>query len=99
MDTKNVLVFLAGAAVAYFVIKQIDKAKMKPVSAPNPKLAACQAQLQDALKTVKTTDIEGYKTSFMNDCLSAPEQTIEGTTGNIPADIPSNAPVDSQLGL
>jgi len=33
MDTKNLLVFLAGAAVAYFVIKEMDKQK---ALAPGP---------------------------------------------------------------
>ena len=40
MDTKNVLVFLAGAAVAYFVIREMDKQKalasVPPVPVPVP---------------------------------------------------------------
>ena len=35
METKNILVFLAGAAVAYFVIKEMDKQKAK-TAPPTP---------------------------------------------------------------
>jgi len=92
MDTKKLLIFIAGAAVAYFVIKQMDKNKRpnlpmaQPPAGPNPKMVACQAELEEALKTVRVADLEGYKTQFMADCMAAPE--VNGTTGNIPADIP-----------
>ena len=83
MDTKNVLVFLAGAAVAYFVIKQMDKKKpiattTTPVT--DPKLVACQTALNDALLTVRTTDIEGFKAQFMADCMAAPASQATPTT-------------------
>ncbi len=89
MDTKNVLVFLAGAAVAYFVIKQMEKKKADgvpapPVNAPaDPKMVACQAQLAEALKTVRIADLEGYKAQFMADCMAAVPEAPE-TSGNIP---------------
>lgn len=110
MDTKNVLVFLAGAAVAYFVIKQMDKKKMttRPMPAPaevDPKLVACQASLAEALKTVRTTDIEGFKAQFMSDCMAAPAVMEETTMDPIidhaappagPFPLPA---LDSELGL
>lgn len=84
MNTKNVLVFLAGAAVAYFVIKQMDKKKPTTTTPPvtDPKLVACQASLEEALKTIRTTDIEGFKTQFMTDCMAAgPAGTPNAPTG------------------
>lgn len=110
MDTKNVLVFLAGAAVAYFVIKQMDKKKpiatttTPPVT--DPKLVACQTALNDALLTVRTTDIEGFKAQFMADCMAvsasstpnAPtgvDQGIDETTMTNQA----NTSLQNELGL
>jgi len=34
------------------------------------KVADCQAQLEEALKVVRTTDIEGYKADFMARCMA-----------------------------
>ena len=87
MDTKKLLVFLAGAAVAYFVIKQMDKKKttIPPIITPpsiDPKLVACQASLEEVLMTVRTTDIEGFKARFMTDCMAAgPADTPNAPTG------------------
>lgn len=109
MDTKNVLVFLAGAAVAYFVIKQMDKKKMmatRPMPVPpvevDPKLVACQASLAEALKTVRTTDIDGFKAQFMSDCMAATPVAEEMTTMEPIIDHaapPVNTALDSELGL
>lgn len=107
MDTKKLLIFIAGAAVAVFVMKQIEKTK-KPVSMPmptpaeeeNPKMTACQAQLTEALKTVRTTDIEGYSKQFLADCMAARPSTDGGgvATGNIPV-LPESGPIPGDIML
>jgi hypothetical protein len=98
MDTKKLLVFLAGAAVAYFVIKQMDKkttTTTTPLITPpviDPKLVACQAALEEALLTVRTTDIEGFKAQFMTDCMSAGPADTNAPIGE-------NVLLQNELGL
>jgi hypothetical protein len=105
MDTKKLLIFIAGAAVAVFVMKQIEKNKkvVAPTPTPtpaDPKLTACQAQLAEELKVVRTTDIEGFSTQFISECMAAASEV----TGNIPVlpesgPIPGNVMVNEELGI
>jgi len=121
MNTKNVLVFAAGALVAYFVIKQMEKRKAAEVSAEeaaaaaeepqgspghiDPKVTDCQAQLAEQLKMVRVTDIEGYKTQFMESCLNEiitgalPGGSRFDESGGSAPVLDSSLPLDSQLGI
>jgi len=88
MDTNKVLIFLAGAAVAYFVINQMDKQKLTKVvaSAPpipptgiNPNLANCETALTDSMMTLRFESaeaLEQYKKDFMADCLQNPDKYL-----------------------
>ena len=78
MDKKQLLFLLGGLALGYLAFKTFS-AKEKGetseegtngVAEVNPKIAECQAKLNEALKLVRTSDIEGYKTKFMADCMS-----------------------------
>jgi len=70
MDTKNLLVFLAGAAVAYFVIKEMDKQKAlapapvtptpTPAPVPSPDMCDFPQPCQDGTFGCDCADHGGY---------------------------------------
>ena len=82
METRNLLIFAAGVTVGYFVFRELNKKTLAdiivpppapPVPSPgniDPKLVECQAQLDTQLQLVRTSDIEGFKTQFMTDCMA-----------------------------
>ena len=82
METRNLLIFAAGVTVGYFVFREINKKTLAdaynvivpppapPVPSPDPKLAECQTLLDAELQVVRTSDIEGFKTQFMADCMA-----------------------------
>ena len=79
MNTNKLLVFLAGAAVAYFVLNQINKQKLivpvAPIDGQNPNLAACEKALTDSMMTLRfgsAEEMQKYKDDFMADCLQNP---------------------------
>lgn len=74
MDKSQLLFLLGGLALGYLAFKTFSKKEKSETSEEgievNPRIAECQAQLNEALKLVRTSDIEGYKTKFMADCMS-----------------------------
>ena len=78
MTTKHVLLFVGGVALGYFLSMQMSKRQMAAptMAAVDPKQAECEAKLAEALKTVKTADVEGFKSQFMADCMSSSTETI-----------------------
>jgi hypothetical protein len=86
MNSKNVLVFLAGAAVAYFVIKQMDKMKTSPVPVPpvdTVDTTACEEALNTELMTMRfasDSEREAFIQEYMDNCLRG--DTQESGNGN-----------------
>ena len=91
METKNILVFLAGAAVAYFVIREMDKQKAKiiiPPPAPVPPVdevdenAICEEALNNQLMTMRfasDAERESFIKDYMENCLRGDTNTYEDT--------------------
>jgi len=86
METKNILVFLAGAAVAYFVIREMDKQKAKtaiivPPPAPVPPVdtnAICEEALNNQLMTMRfasDAERESFIKDYMDNCLRGDTNT------------------------
>jgi hypothetical protein len=82
METKNILVFLAGAAVAYFVIREMDKQKAKTatiiIPPPAPPIdevdenAICEEALNTQLMTMRfasDAERESFIKDYMDNCL------------------------------
>lgn len=72
MNTKKLLVALGVGALAYVGYTMYQKKK-----ATDSKTADCQNELNEVLKVARISDIEGYKSQFMADCLS---DTPKGVT-------------------
>ena len=73
MTTKHLLIFGAGILTGYLLVDYLRKTPTAtPVATVDPKVALCEAMLQQHLQTVKISadQLEAYKTQFMSDCLS-----------------------------
>jgi hypothetical protein len=83
MDTKNVLVFLAGAAVAYFVIKEMDKQKTSVTPVPVPPVdsnSICEEALNTQMMTMRfasDAEREAFIKDYMDNCLRG-DSTTQG---------------------
>jgi hypothetical protein len=103
METKSILWLVGGAAATYFGLTQWDKYKKKKAAeaaaataaaqaAADPKLVACQSQLDLVLPLVKA-DLETFKAKFMADCLTRTPQAAaiptEATISQSSTAIPS----------
>jgi hypothetical protein len=103
METKNILVFLAGAAVAYFVIKEMDKQKAKtapptPVppidQIPVPPIdevdenAICEEALNTQLMTMRFTS-ETEREAFIQDYSN---NCLRGDSGEPPYQLNTGCP-------
>jgi len=78
MDTKKVLIFLAGAAVGYFIYNRMNRPKSVatvPVPSSDPKdIEDCQRHLDFELQVMRLSSeaMEQYKKDFMARCLLNP---------------------------
>jgi len=88
MDTKNLLVFLAGAAVAYFVIKEMDKQKAiasvppVPVTPPVDANSICEDALNTQMMTMRfasDAEREAFIQDYMDNCLRGDTNTQSNT--------------------
>lgn len=85
MDTKNVLVFLAGAAVAYFVIKEMDKQKTSVTPVPVPPVdsnSICEEALNTQMMTMRfasDAEREAFIKDYMDNCLLGDTNTQSNT--------------------
>lgn len=75
MTTKEILFLVGGLALGYLAFKQFSKEKTETseeggTTTDASKLADCQAQLDEAVKVVRTADLEGYKADFMARCMA-----------------------------
>jgi hypothetical protein len=75
MDTKKVLIFLAGAAVVYFIMNRPKAVASVPVPSSDPKdIEDCQRHLGFELQVMRLSAeaMEQYKKDFMARCLLNP---------------------------
>lgn len=98
MDTKKILVFLAGAAVGYFIYRMRPKSTATvPVPSSDPKVIAdCQQYLDFQLQVMRfrsSEAMEQYKKDFMARCLVFPDMTMG--IGSIQ---PAVQPLDNEIG-
>lgn len=81
METKNLLNLAIGAGVAYFGFKAYNDWKKKKAAAQaaaqaaamaqaNPRLVACQSQLDQVLTLAKVADVETFKAKYLADCMT-----------------------------
>ena len=86
MTTKHLLIFGAGILTGYLLVDYLRRKTptTTPVAAVNPKVALCEAMLQQNLMTARipSDQIEAYKAQFMSDCLSGTGQ-FETTTTDV----------------
>jgi hypothetical protein len=71
MNTKQILLAVGGVAVGYFIATKLMK-KCTCGGMANSKEADCQAQLTEALKTLRPStqaELDAFKTQFLADCM------------------------------
>jgi hypothetical protein len=79
MTTKHLVIFGGGVLAGYLLMDYLRKQKQQvtpvtepPVAVVDPKVAQCEASLQQNLMTARipSDQLEAYKAQFMADCLS-----------------------------
>jgi hypothetical protein len=69
---KNLLLLLGAGALAFVLYKNMGKGDTDDSAqiTDEAKLSDCQAQLNEALKTVRTANLEQYKADFIDRCMA-----------------------------
>lgn len=108
METKNLLNVVIGAGVAYFGFKAYNDWKKKKAAAQaaaqaaaaaqaNPRLVACQSQLDQLLPLLKVADVETFKTKYIAECMTRTLPQVSLPTDSAAASSTSTIPSVSSL--